>query len=239
LLAAGGLALAAGACGAPVDPWGAQALLRLGLLLGAARTLVTWLPLAGRRLVAGLRPWRAGRLLSAGSTTPPALALGLLIALLAPSSAHVWWRPQALDVSVPGSLAPWPDGLLQATQWVRAHTRRDAVFVTSPAWSAAVPILAARSVLHAPELVDTRDAPRRARLAYLALAGTGAQGWRQARRYRVTHLFAGPDDLRAWNLASWDEVETRGRFRLRFEAHGFRVYELAHWGTLRPGSPKP
>ncbi len=181
--------------------------------------------------------WRAGRVVAAWSAAPRALALGLLVALVAPSSAHVWWRPYSLDSSVPGSLAAWPSGLLPAMQWVRAHTRRDAVFVTSLEWSAALPILGARRVLHAPDLVATPDGERRARLAYLALAGTGAQGWRQARRYRVTHLFAGPDDLRVWDLTSWDEVEARGRFRLRFEADGFRVYELMHWGTSRPYTP--
>ncbi len=231
LLGAGVLGLGAGACGAPIDAWGAQALLRLGLVLACARTLRAWQPLVGRALRARLAGALPSRMLSLSRTTPRGLALGLLIALAAPSSAHVWWRPYALDVSYPGSVATWPDGLRQAMDWVRAHTRREAVFVTSPEWAGALPILGGRRVLRAPGLVTTADDARRARLTYLALAGSGAQGWRQARRYRVTHAFVGPQDLRVWNLQSWDQVEANGRFRLRFEAHGFRVYELVHWSV--------
>jgi hypothetical protein len=222
LVMAGLLGLLGGAGGLPVDAWGAAALLRLGLLLGVARTLDGLCPALGR----WLRPALGARARLSPPLAPRALALGLIVLLLAPASAHAWWRPQRLDPLVSGSLTPLPPDLLAAAAWARSHTPREAVFVTGAEWAAAVPALAARRVLYAPALVSTPDAEKRARLSYLAVAGEDEQGRRNLRRYGVTHLFAHISDVRAWNLSDWDALEATRRFRLRHAGGTFRVFEI-------------
>jgi hypothetical protein len=123
-------------------------------------------------------------------------------------------------------------------QWVRAHTRAEAVFVTSEPWAAAVPVLGARRVLRAPALVFTDDDARRARLAYLALTGHGPKGWRNARRYRISHLLVAPGDLERFGRDPARPFAQHGRWRLRFEGQGgFRVYELMRWSPADPPAP--
>lgn len=232
LVACGAALLGAVGLGAPLDAWGAQALLRVGLVLLAAQTLHGLLaPLGSSAAAACARlPCRV-----AGRVRPSDLALGLLLATCVPGSFLVWWAPLKLDPVAHASLTRPPDGLLEAMHWVRATTPPGAVFVTGSRWADGVPVLGGRRVLRAPTLAPTPDDARRARLAYLAVAGRAGEGWRNARRYRITHLLLGPGDLDEFGIDLGNAPAAPGRWRLRFEARdGFRVYELIHWSASHP-----
>lgn len=233
LVVSGAALLAAAAAGAPLDAWAAHALLRLGLVLLAARTLESAAPALGAGLQAALA--RVPGLRTRAHGEARGLALAALVALGVPGSFLTWWQPLELDPTTHASLAPPPDGLIEVMQWVRAHTSPDAVFVSAPTWSAAVPVLGARRVLRAPSLVASPDDARRVRLTYLALAGRGAQGRHQARHYGVTHLLVAPGDLARAGLDPTRGPAAAERWRLRYAGRGgFRVYELIQWNAAEP-----
>lgn len=224
--------LALVACGLPLDAWGAQALLRLGLLLAAAETLGAWLTRAGQRLAVG--PFACH--------TPAALGLAGMIALTAPGSFLAWWQPLRQDGALHASLEGVPDAQLEALRFVRKSTPPAAVFVAGPEYAASVGVLGARRVLRAPALVASPDERRRKRVEYLALFPEGAAGGQNARRYELTHVFVGPGDLAGWGFESVADLEGRGRVRLLFaNARGFRVYALQGWeaGGDDPGLAPP
>lgn len=238
LVVGGAALLAAIGLGAPLDAWGAQALLRLGLLLLGSHTLGRVLPALGGPLAAALARGQRRAAWLLGQGRPADLALGALLACTVPGSFLAWWPPLKLDPAAHASLTPPPAGLVQAMQWARTHTSAEAVFVTAEAWAAAVPVLGARRVLRAPALVESHDDARRARLTYLAVAGHGPKGWRNARRYGLSHLLLAPGDLENLGLDPSRPFAAHDRWRLCFEGHGgFRVYELIQWQAAGPEAP--
>jgi len=156
---------------------------------------------------------------------PLSLGLAVLFASSVPGSFLAWWDPPKLDPVAKASLAPLSPNLLGPMDWVRRETPREAVFIASEEYSAALLALAGRRVLRAPLLEEARDDERRVRTERVTLSGRDPGPLRT--RYRVSHVLVAPGDFRAHGLRAPEELEGRGRFRrLYADAEGLRVYAL-------------
>lgn len=218
LVLGGASVCVAGVIGAPVDAWAGLALLRIGLILGAAPVVCD---LAERCLDALRPPARVDRV--AASRRDLGAALVLLIA--APASILVWWDPPATDPVYAASLAPPSVALEGSMRWIRDHTPADAVVLTSPAYASQVAVRAGRRVLRAPEMPASPDASRRVRAERLLLARRPLPEW--VRRYGVGWVLVAPGDFRARGVDVPEDLVGRRGLRLRYrDENRIHIFEV-------------
>lgn len=214
----GGLLTLATALPLPIDPVGAHALYRLGLLLAASEPVERVLVGLGEMLTPRLpRSWpriEAGRLGTAA-----------LLLTLVPSSFLAWWHPLELDPVAAESRRPIPMPLREAMEWIRRQTPRTAVFIASAGFAPAVAALGGRQVLRAPGLVEAANDARRRVVEEKVLKGK--QPERALVRFGVTHVFIAPGDFTEYGVKAPEALEAYPQFRLRYcNDEGYRVYEL-------------
>jgi hypothetical protein len=198
-----------------VDAWGGHALYRIGLLLASANPLTTLARRAGGLLVQ--RPGFA-------RFAPLPLGTALLVLAAAPICFLTWWTPvrRTTDRLMSGSREPLALG--DAMAWVRRTTPPTAVFLASPDYAPYVAVLGGRRVLRAPSIAVADDDLRRDRAEAKLLRGRPGK---LGSLYGLTHVFIGPGDFLSFDLASPEELEKRGRFRLLYrDASDLRVYEI-------------
>ena len=88
-----------------------------------------------------------------------------------------------------------------------------------------IAVLGGRRVLRAPTLLVADDDDRRDRAEDKVLRGR-ALG-KLGGLYGLTHVFIAPGDFLSFGIAGPEELEKRGRFRLRYrDSSELRVYEL-------------
>jgi hypothetical protein len=215
LILGGALVLVASAFPLGVDPWGAQAFYRLGLLLAAAGPVTM---LADRLGATLSRRWARG--------APPAdLGAAALVLAAAPISFLVWWTPARVDPVMEASGPPVADRLVTAMSWIRENTPPTSVFLASPDYAPSVAVLGGRRVLRAPTLGPAADEIRRERMEDKVLAGRDPA--RLADLYGLTHVFIAPGDFFAYGIHSPEDLERQGRFRLLYaDPEDHRVYEI-------------
>jgi hypothetical protein len=98
------------------------------------------------------------------------------------------------------------------------------VFLASPDYAPYVAVLGGRRVLRAPSIAVADDDLRRDRAEAKLLRGRPGK---LGSLYGLTHVFIGPGDFLSFDLASPEELEKRGRFRLLYrDASDLRVYEI-------------
>jgi hypothetical protein len=216
LILGGALLLVASAFPLGVDPWGAQAFYRLGLLLAAAGPVTM---LAGR-LGDALSRLRARPLAAPADLGAAALVLGG-----ASISFLVWWTPTRLDPVMEASQPAVADRLATAMDWIRENTPPTSVFLASHDYAPSVAVLGGRRVLRAPTLGPAADEVRRERMEDKVLAGRDPA--RLADLYGLTHVFIAPGDFFAYGIRSPEDLERQGRFRLLYaDPEDYRVYEI-------------
>lgn len=219
LLTGGALLSLAAGLGAPVEPWGAHALYRLGLLLAST----TPLDVAARRLAPKL-----GALRPIGRIEAGPLALGLAALLLIPPSFLDWWTPKApLDPIAEASREPLSPNVGEVMRWIRERTPPGAVFVASPAYAPEVAVRGGRRVLRAPTLFGpAADESRRLRAEKQVLRGGGTG--RLARLYGLRYVLAAPGDFREYGIEWPGDLATRRWLSLRLASPaGLSVFEIA------------
>jgi hypothetical protein len=212
-----GMVLLAG-LGLPLDSWGAMALYRVGLVLAGTTALWAAAPAIGN---AALRaaPW-----LPAG-LEPRWLAAGLVLAVAAPGSVVVWWDPLNSDRVASASVEPLSAALQPSFEWIRENTSGDAVFMASPAYSAALGVRTGRRVLRAPELLRTADDAERVRAERLLLARRPLPGW--VRRYGVGWVFVAPGDFEARGIEAPEQLVGAPGLSLRYRDEArFFIFEV-------------
>ncbi len=218
LLTAGGavLLVSSGLGGGRVDPWLAQAVYRLGLILAAVEPVERIAELLGHQ-IAVLWP----RLIQA----PQRLGLAALLLVFVPGSFLASWDPLRLDPVALASRERLSPRLMAAMSWIRRTTPREAVFLAAAEYAPAVAALGGRRVLRAPTLRVTRDDERRRRLEYQLVRGLA---WgRLAEDYRVRYAFIAPGDFGQLGLSSPEALEGRaGLRRVYVDSEGYRVFEL-------------
>lgn len=215
-----GLVLLSTGLGA-VDTWTAAALYRLGLVLAGSQAVEELARhVAGAGLVAGgLARFRHL------AAAPERWTTAAVVALVLAGSYVAWWDPSRMDPVARESLAPVPEALAQAADWIAGHTDPQASFVAHADYAPAVAVLAGRRVLRAPGLATAPDDERRRRLEQAVLAGEWPEALR--RRYDLRYVFLGPGQFSEQGLESPEALESRGSFRLLYQSDkGLRVYEL-------------
>jgi len=216
LILGGALLLVASAFPLGVDPWGAQAFYRFGLLLAAAGPATV---LAGR-LGDALSRLRARRL-----AAPADLGAAVLVLAGASISFLVWWAPTGLDPVMEASQPAVADRLATAMDWIHENTPPTSVFLASPDYAPSVAVLGGRRVLRAPTLGPAADEARRERMEDKVLAGRDPG--RLADLYGLTHVFFAPGDFLAYGIRSPEDLERQGRVRLLYaDPEDYRVYEI-------------
>ena len=216
LLLGGALLVATHVLGLQTDPWCGHALYRLGLVLAASGPVADLARKAGEVLVR-IRPLASLEPLQAGTAA--------ILVLLLPGSFLTWWDPPHLDAVAKASLDPLSRPVTEAMAWIRRETPPEAVFLASPDYAPSVAVLGGRRVLRAPTLAVAGDEERRARAEGAILSGR--EPGPLARRYGLTHVFIAPGEFRSHGLRAPEDLETRGRFRLRYsDPDGLRVYEI-------------
>lgn len=216
LIVGGGVLVVLGALPLGVDAWGSHALYRMGLLLASAGPVTLLATRAGEWL---------GERRAFASFEPRALGTALLVLAAAPVCFLTWWTPIRTDPLMNGSREPLPDRLRAAMAWVRAATPPTAVFLASPDYAPYVAVLGGRRVLRSPVLAVADDDGRRDRAEDKLLRGR--EPGKLGPLYGLTHVFIGPGDFLAYGIASPEELEKRGRFRLLYrDASDLRVYEI-------------
>jgi len=201
-----------------VDAWGSHALFRLGLLLASAGPVTTLAARAGGWLLR--RPAFA-------RFAPRPLGTALLVLAAAPICFLTWWTPirRTTDWLMNDSRDGVSERVRDAMAWVRSSTPPTAVFLASPDYAPAVAVLGGRRVLRAPGLAAAADDDRRERAERRVLRGRDPG--RPTSRYGLTHVFIGPGDFLDYGIASPEELEKRGRFRLLYrDSSDLRVYEI-------------
>jgi hypothetical protein len=216
LILGGALLLVATAFPLGVDPWGAQAFYRLGLLLAAAGPVT---------VVAGRLGDALSRLRARPLAAPADLGAAALVLAGASISFLVWWTPTRLDPVMEASQPPVAERLVAAMDWIHENTPPTAVFLASPDYAPSVAVLGGRRVLRAPTLGPAADEVRRERMEDKVLAGRDPS--RLADLYGLTHVFIAPGDFSAYGIRSPEDLERQGRFRLLYaDAEDYRVYEI-------------
>jgi hypothetical protein len=219
LTGGGALLLAASAFGEPVDPWGAHAVYRTGLLLAAAGPVED----LAERLGDAARGRRWPRLLAGGA---PALrqGLALLVLALVPVSFPARWNPRRLDPVYEASLEPVAAPLRAEMAWIRAHTEPEATVLAGPLRAPAVAALGGRRVLRGAALGVAVDDERRRRLERAVIEGRDVAALRQ--RYGLRYVVAAPGDFREHGLERPEDLAARGLRLVREGAGGVRIYVL-------------
>ena len=218
LIGVGGLLVIA--CGLPlgVDPWGAQASYRVGLILAASGPLQQVATRVGETLIQyrSLRHSAAER-----------VGIAALLLLFVPGSFLARWDPPRLDPRARASLEPLSPNLRTAMERIRKETAADGVFLASPEYAPHVAVLAGRRVLLAPTLVSSPvDLERRLRAERLSLSG--ADPGRLGQLYGLRYVLITPGAFRQHGIEGPSDLADRASFRLLFTAQGgFHVYEIA------------
>jgi hypothetical protein len=213
--------------GLAVDPWGAHALFRIGLLLAAATSLADLVSAVGPRLAleaAALRARWPGLARAWGEPDPRALAAGVLLLATVPTSFLVQWNARRHDAVYEASLSPVSAPVVAAMTWIREHTSPEATFVVGRAYAVAIPTLGERRVLRAPGFPTPGGERGRTRLEGGILHGRDVVDW--VRMYRVRYVFVAPSDFLERNLERPEDVGRAG-LRLVYENdEGMRIYEV-------------
>jgi hypothetical protein len=228
LILGGALLLVASAFPLGVDPWGAQAFYRLGLLLAAAGPVT---------VVAGRLGDALSRLRARPLAAPADLGAAALVLAGSSMSFLVWWTPTQLDPVMGASQPAVADRLATAMDWIRENTPPTAVFLASPDYAPFVAVLGGRRVLRAPTLAPAADEIRRQRMEDKVLAGRDPS--RLADLYGLTHVFIAPGDFFAYGIRSPGDLERQGRFRLLYaDPEDYRIYEI-ELGGASGAPPRP
>jgi hypothetical protein len=218
LTAGGAAALVLYGLGAPFEFWSAAACYRLGLVLGATRSIdeasERAASLGSIREVARRFGGAPERVLAAALTT-----------LLLAGSFVAWWDPVHTDPVAKESLEPVAPALAEVTRWVRDHTPSGSVFLAHEDYAPAVAALGGRRVLRAPTLITAPDDERRLRLERAVLTGRAPEAL--LRRYGLRYVLIAPGQFAEYGLDSPDRLGERGPLRLVYSNEkGMRVYEI-------------
>jgi hypothetical protein len=216
VLVAGGAALVLAAVAWPIDPWGAHALYRLGLLLASCGPVMALARRVGEALVAA-RP-------SLSRHGEARLGMAALVATLVPGSFLAWWNPVRLDPVAQASVYPQASRIAAVMEWIRERTPRDAVFLAPAVYGPDIAVLAGRRVLRAPALGEADDEARRERVERQVLAGRRPRG--PLDFYNLRYVFLAPGGFPDHGIRGPEDLEARRRFTLRYAADEFRIYEL-------------
>ncbi|PYQ16799.1 MAG: hypothetical protein DMF80_03495 [Acidobacteria bacterium] len=199
-----------------IDGWGSESFYRFGLLLASAQPLSSLLRQAAAVL---------GRRRALAGFAPASLSPALLVLAGAPTCFLTWWTPTRTDRLMDESREPIAERLRTAMAWVRRETPSSSVFLASPDYAPEIAVLGGRRVLRAPTLLVADDDDRRDRAEDKVLRGR-ALG-KLGGLYGLTHVFIAPGDFLSFGIAGPEELEKRGRFRLRYrDSSELRVYEL-------------
>jgi hypothetical protein len=216
LVAAGSALLVPLPALAPVDVWGAQALLRLGLVLASLPALRDMLLWATDTLAPA---W-----LRALAAAPGRVGLAALILAVVPGGFLARWDPRELDPAVFGaSTEPLPASLRPSLEWIRTELPADASCVASPDYAALVAVVGERRVLRAPGLAEAPDDQRRRRVERMVVAGREPE---LARRYGVDCLFFANGDQGWLGLSERAALDTLPHLRRRYVDAQAAVYSL-------------
>jgi hypothetical protein len=113
----------------------------------------------------------------------------LALAVCIPLAFPAYWDPPTMDRYFSGNILPLPPKIVGCTDWIRAHTRGDAVFVASFETASMIPALTGRRVLLIGDARPPRDYVARRRVARTLLRERDAEKVRQAAAlHGVTHL---------------------------------------------------
>jgi hypothetical protein len=224
LIAGGAILVLLGSSGAAIDVWAAAAFYRLGLVLASSQALelaARWMAEseATRRLAAPLH------------AVPDHLLTAAVAAIVLAGGYAAWWSPLHTDPVAKESLAPVPDALREATEWIRNRTDSRGTFIANEDYAPAIAALAGRRVLRAPGLLEAPDEERRRRLERAVFTGRWPEALRA--RYDVRYVFLGPGQFSEYGIEAPEQLASRGPFRqLYANDKGMRVYELRAQSSL-------
>lgn len=155
----------------------------------------------------------------------PARAVALA-ALVLPWSMPYWWNPARMDSYFNGSVPPLPALIEGPTDFVRAHTERDAVVAGDRDYARYVAALGGRRVLLTTNLHRPKDVARRERLLDALVRRTDPESVEEARRYHVRYLLVTSRFLAGYPGVELGDLERRAaleRVHLHREADGTYV----------------
>lgn len=217
LVGAGGALVLVSALTGAVDGWTAAAFYRLGLILASSQALED---LARRLTEAGDIPG-LGRL----AATPERAVTAAAVTIALAGGYVAWWSPPHTDPVAKESLAPIPQPLLEAMDWITRNTDPRSSFIANADYAPALAVMAGRRVLRAPGLLTASDDERRRRLEEAVLTGRSRDIRRQ--RYDLRYVFLGLGQFLEYGLDLPEQLESRGRFRLLYaNDKGMRLYEI-------------
>jgi hypothetical protein len=200
-----------------VEPWGAHALYRLGLVMAAAGPVAEVAAAVGTAIRQRYEPLAA--------VAEVRLGMAALVAVLAPGSFLVWWDPVQLDPLMAESLPPVPGVLVEVAAAVRHHTGADSVVMAGTENAPLMAALAGRRVLRAPFLAVPPDGDARWLVEEKVLAGRTDD--RLVRRYGVSHVLVAPGDFVDRGLERPEDLETIAPVTLLYRhPEGYRLYAL-------------
>ncbi|MCI0410756.1 MAG: hypothetical protein L0191_19715, partial [Acidobacteria bacterium] len=169
--------------------------------------------------LAGIAAWnlaeRWGPQLGIPRTWLPAAVLITAFPLALPS----WWSPKEMDPYFEGSLAPLPDPLVRAMDYVRRSTAPEAVFISGKQCARYVAALGGRRLLLDRTIHPPPGYQRRVSLETVLLEEGSEQAATELRTlYGVSHVVVEPDLLGAHPRLTLDRLRSRPNWEEVFVA---------------------
>ena len=129
-----------------------------------------------------------GRLFSQWNVAAAGRGYVLVLAACVPLTFPAYWDPPTMDKFFSNGTQPLPQKIVACADWIRTHTRPDAVVVAGSRFAQLIPALSGRRVLLLSCRAPGDYAARKAVESTLALERDAGKVRQAAARYGVTHL---------------------------------------------------